>query len=235
MKIMILMMAIWMTVESAQAMELLLSPKPQGNTKTCQSYALAFALGQDAGTAVDIDTTATLRAIELSIRSEIEAIAQAENLSPQNHRVWKKTIEAVTQNRYTLKLQYISELQDFYQKIADATGNRYVGSLALASAIFAKQPVMTSVMRVAGDRYASGHIVTVLGVNLPKGNLSSTRLQPIVLLNSAIKTADKTKNSCQPDDLIGDYRYSASVSLYDDYELKTYAGKYLLMWIEKYR
>ena len=54
-----------------------------------------------------------------------------------------------------------------------------------------------------------------------------------LVLNSAVKSNQKTFNMCSEEITPGDKMYSASVNVTKDYELKNWGGKYLLMWIEK--
>ena len=52
-----------------------------------------------------------------------------------------------------------------------------------------------------------------------------------LFFNSAIKGSGR-KNSCDQNDVQGDYRYKAGLIKTDNFTLKSFGGSYLLMWLE---
>ena len=94
---------------------------------------------------------------------------------------------------------------------------------------------MTSVKKLNDDSYGSGHIVTLLGLTeaVPTNQSIANMDKEFLVLNSAVKSNQKTFNMCSEEITSGDKKYSATVNVTKNYELKDWGGKYLLMWVEK--
>ncbi len=208
-----------------------LNPKPQSYTNTCQSYALAMALIKTGDSKFVVEKTKELREFEIRIRNIIESIAKKDKKSVYSHAVWAKAVTHIAINKYKLKSKTTNDLEEYYRIIEEITGQASVKILGpIMSAVLSQKVVLTSVKRIGENNYGSGHIVALFGVGAATPHKSE--LRSLAILNSAIKVNDKFKNACSIDDKVGDYKYSALVSLVKDYELKKYSGKYKLMWIE---
>ena len=229
---------LWST-HSQAVNELVLDPSPQSTKDTCQSYSIAYSLAHSGLWLEEVDTPKKLRELEQKIRSEIESIAKREKVkNPQidttTHTVWQNAVKIVSSNNLKLKLYYPSSPKAYYQKIMDITGITSADILGVPlSATLVKKPIMTSVTKLNGNTYGSGHIVTLLGLTAADNKPIKNMNKEIMVLNSAVKSNQKTFNMCSEEITSGDKKYSASVNITKDYELKDWGGKYLLMWIEK--
>lgn len=223
---------------SASGIELVLEPNPQTNTDTCQSYALAFVLALGSPEFSDAQTAKGLRALEKRIRLDIDQVAKERGQSIYSHLVWREVVKRVTSGKSQLKMEYIniSEPSYFYQRIYEITGINNAGQLgAMLSSMVVKTPVITSVQAIEGSNYATGHIVTVLGLGEIVNPLQSIPANTVdmLVLNSAVKTKGVRVNMCHPDFELGDYRYQGSAFMAKQYQLKIFTGgKYLLMYLQ---
>ncbi|MBI5792670.1 MAG: hypothetical protein HZA63_14465 [Rhodocyclales bacterium] len=218
---------------SAQAsppVDLILRPRPQSYTDSCQSYGLAFAAASIPGGPLQAGTGKQLRVLEVELRKARDAIAKADGSSPYDHAVWKKALEQVSAGALTLDIQYIADFEAFVDKVESMTGISNAEALGptLAAALV-KLPVLTSVNRIGNDSYATGHVVELMGVS--RGNTSPPGL---AVLNPAVKVgASPEKKTCELDDNVGDTKYQAFVSVERSYALKQFGGKLLFMVVKK--
>jgi hypothetical protein len=219
-----------MSAHGAAPVDLVLRPRPQTYTDSCQSYGLAFAAASVPGTSLPAATGKQLRTLEVELRTARDAIANKDGASPYDHAVWKKALEQVSAGALTLDIQYVSKLEDFVKKVEAATGISNAQSLgATLTAALVKTPVLTSVEKVGNDSYATGHIIEVLGV--ARGNASPPGL---AVLNPAVKVgASPEKKACELDDGVGDTKYQAFASVESAYKLKPFGGKFLFMIVRK--
>ncbi|AGP82997.1 hypothetical protein I533_15210 [Alteromonas mediterranea MED64] len=221
--------------------ELILEPLPQSTSNTCQSYSIAYALAFSGLWHQVIDTPKQLRELEASVRKEINSVVQEHSLkgkkiTPYHHTTWAEAVKRVSSNNLRLTLYYSSTPTEYYQKVSDVTGITSSDILgAPITAALVKKPIMTSVQKLNGDSYASGHIVTLLGLTeaVPVNRPIVKMDKAFLVLNSAVKSNEKTFNMCSEEITSGDKIYSASVNITKDYELKDWDEKFLLMWIEK--
>lgn len=230
-----------LSANSLAVSELILDPSPQSTFNTCQSYSIAYALAYSGLWYQAIETPKQLRDLEVIVRKEINSVVQEQNskgkrITPYHHFTWAEAVKRVSSNNLKLTLYYTSSPTEYYQKISDITGitsSEILG--APISAALVKKPVMTSVKKLNGDSYASGHIVTLLGLTeTVSANKSIANMdKELLVLNSAVKSNQKTFNMCSEEITSGDKMYSASVNVTKDYVLKGWDEKYLLMWIDK--
>lgn len=221
--------------------ELVLDPSPQSTSNTCQSYSIAYALAHSGLWYQAIENPKQLRELEVSLRKEINSVVHEQNsqgkkITPYHHATWVEAVKRVSSNNLKLTLYYPSSPTEYYQKISDITGITSSDILsAPIAAILVKKPIMTSVQKLNGDSYASGHVVTLLGLTetVPANKSIENMDREFLVLNSAVKSNQKQFNMCSEEITSGDKKYSASVNVTKDYELKDWGGKYLLMWIEK--
>ncbi|GAA0374979.1 hypothetical protein GCM10009092_44020 [Bowmanella denitrificans] len=233
-----------LSANSLAISELILDPSPQSTSNTCQSYSIAYALAYSGLWYQAIETPKQLRELEVIVRKEINSVVQEHNsknskgkkINPYLHATWVEAVKRVSSNNLKLTLYYPSSPTEYYQKISDITGITSSDIFgAPIAAVLVKKPIMTSVQKLNGDSYASGHIVTLLGLTeaVPTNKSIANMDKAFLVLNSAVKSNQKQFNMCSEEITSGDKKYSASVNITNDYELKDWGGKYLLMWIEK--
>lgn len=205
-----------------------LDPKPQFSSNSCRAYGLALAIGSLPESPFPVTTAKELRAVERDLQARISSIGGSGSGSG-SHEVWKKAVHEMSSGRLELVLEYPRSYEAFYERVKALTGVIAADRLGTVMTITAgATPVMTSMTKIGGSRYADGHIVTVFGT-------SSQPVTPIPLaiLNPAVKVADKTKLACEVDDVPNDSKWSAAVSIESVYALKPLNGGYLVMWVRK--
>lgn len=221
--------------------ELILDPSPQSTSNTCQSYSIAYSLAHSGLWFEPIETPKKLRELEIIVRSEIDAFVQEQNTSGKkvtsyHHTAWAEGVKRASSNNLKLRFYYPSSRQDYYKKVTDITGISSTNLIATPiSAALVKKPIMTSVTKLNDDSYKNGHIVTILGLaEVASKNSSMEKLEKeMIILNSAVKSNMKIFNMCSEEVTSGDKKYSASVNITNNYKLKDWEGKYMLMWIEE--
>jgi len=205
------------------------APTGQATGHTCQSYALGVALAFKRDPNFRIDTAAQLRTAEQAIRAAIVKEAAGAEV---NHEHIRAGFRAYTGGRYVLKMQDV----DIAQLGAFAAQRSGLSSQAAAPPTFllgsvVKDVILSSATKIGSDSYKSGHIFTILGSD---GGPNSN--QKLLVLNSAVKVKDTTKNSCSdgvPDDP-GPYTASTSWRPSNTIEFKQFtAGKARVWLIEK--
>jgi len=204
----------------------MVAPTGQVTGSTCQSYSLAVALAFKRDPGFSIDTAAQLRSAEQAIRAAIVKEAAG---APVTHDHIRAGFRVYTGGRYLLKMHDV----DIAQLGAFAAQRSGVGSEAATPPTFlmgsvVKDVVLSSATRIGSDRYASGHIFTVLGSD---GGPNSS--QKLLVLNSAMKVRDTTKNSCSdgvPDDP-GPYTASISWRPIATLELKQFSTGKARVWL----
>lgn len=222
-------LALTLLAVEAQAslpVDLVLRPRPQTYTDSCQSYGLAFAAASVPSSPLRADTGKQLRELEVELRQARDAIAKKEGASPYDHGVWKKALELVSAGALTLDIQYVTDFEDFVKKVEGATGISTAETLGTTlNAALVKQPVLTSVETVGNDSYATGHIIELIGVS--RDNSTPPGL---AVLNPAVKVgALPEKKTCELDEGVGDAKYQAFASVERVYKLKQFGGKSLFM------
>lgn len=207
-----------------------LNPKPQYASDSCRSYGLALAIGTLPGTPFPVGTARDLRTSEKNIQARLEAIAKRKkDAKPGDHAVWQAAVAEMSSGKLELVMEYPKNLDAFYQRVRELTGVSNADTLgSLLTIAVGKTAVMTSVTRMGKDNYKSGHIVTLYGV--ASRPVTPT---PLVVLNPAVKVANNTRLACEIDDVPNDEKWSAMASLEPSYELKSFGGSYLLMWLRK--
>lgn len=216
-----------MVANAALPLDVTLRPRPQTYADSCQSYGMALAAASLPGTPLPASTAKELRVSENAIRNARDASVAAGE-TRMSHSVWKKAIEKASGGKLTTKIRYIQLAEDFYSEVEKTTGVSSAGSIgAILSATLLKTPVLTSVESVGKSAYASGHIVTILGLNKGASNPPG-----LALLNPAVKVgAAPEKSTCEFDDGPGDVKYQAFVSLEPVYKLKKFDAGYLFMTV----
>lgn len=230
-----------LSAKSLAINELILDPSPQSTSNTCQSYSIAYAIAHSGLWYEEVETPKQLRELEQIVRSAIDAFVQEpksieDKITPYHHTAWVEGVKRATSNNLKLNLHYPSSPKDYYQKISDITGITSSDILgAPISVALVNKPIMTSVTKLNDDDYLNGHIVTLLGLTeaVPDNQSLANMDKSFLVLNSAVKSNQKTFNMCSDEITSGDKKYSASVNVTMEYELKSWGGKYLLMWIEK--
>jgi len=205
-----------------------LSPTGQATGNTCQSYALGVALAFKRDPLFKVNTAAELRSVELGIREEIKKVSGTNDVS---HDHIKQGFDAYTKGIYKLTFKDVT-IPDVGSEAGRRSG---ITSAALVPANFllgavVKDVVLASATRIDANPYGSGHIFTVLGADGPPNSG-----QRLLILNSAVKVKDKTRNTCTdgvPDDP-GPYTAELSWKSISDINFKPFGGKIRLWFVEK--
>jgi hypothetical protein len=218
----------------AQSLDVVTNPIPQGYTNTCQSYSLAFALARSGVPGFNLNTVGEVRAAEKTVRDAIEAEVRFGE-SAYSHAVWQRAVARLTSNNYKLNRVEFSSFEQFMTEAGSKTG--VTGAATLGSSLsylLSRTPVMTSFTDIGGNTYASGHIVTIFGIERSPAPLSTP--PKLLLLNSAIKGGPAGPGyapACNSPTLPGDLKYTGALRLESTYALKTYGGKFVLFWISR--
>lgn len=204
------------------------TPTGQALSSTCQSYALGLALAFKRDPNFKVDTASQLRAIELAIRTQIEKVAGTASV---NHDHIRAGFESFTGGKYKLVFKDVD-----VASVGDEAGKR--SGVAVANVVpqtfllgaVIKDVTLASATKIGGDSYAAGHIFTILGKDGPPNSN-----EKLLVLNSAVKVRNLTKNMCLdgvPDD---PGSYTAEISWKDgkDITYKLFGGKVRLWFIEK--
>ncbi|MEJ8850164.1 hypothetical protein [Variovorax rhizosphaerae] len=203
-------------------------PTGQALSDTCQSYALGLALAFKRDPDFKVDTAAQLRNIELAIRAQIKKASGTANV---NHAHVQKGFETYTGGRYKLVFKDVAEAQVGAEagKRSGVTSGAAVPPAFLLGVIV-RDVVLASATRIGPYPYGDGHIFTILGKDGPPN--SNERL---LILNSAVKVKDLTRNSCSEDlpDDPGSYTAELSWKPVQDIAFKQFGGKVRLWTVEK--
>lgn len=213
---------------TAAPVDLVLQPKPQSYTDSCQSWGITFAAASAPGTNLPASNAKELRVSEKEFRTIRDAMAKATGQNKFSHELWKQALENASGGLLTLKIEYVKDAETFFTKVEQLTGvsDAQLQSPMLAAALL-KTPVLTSFVKVDASSYATGHIVPLLGIQ--RGNSSPPGL---ALLNPAVKGgASPEKIVCELDDTVGDKAYQAYFSITKQYTFKPFAGGILMMTI----
>jgi len=221
-KIHLLVLIAVLQASPANALGYFLDSKPQSTSNTCQAYSLMMALAFENHDAFQMETASDLRAIEQDFRQKVDSLPG----SSYSHKNWSTALEQYVQGHYVLKRKYYKNELDWRKKVAELTGTGESLNDPTLSALLSKKVVMTSVKSLEGNRYKSGHIVGILGIEKSTNSQATT-----LFFNSAIKGNGK-KNSCDQSDVAGDYRYKAGLIKTNKFQLKPFGINYLLMWLE---
>ena len=204
------------------ALDLFKDTKPQSTGKTCQSYAAALALAAKGDPEFPITTFTELRNIEQRFRLYAESYGNA-----LSHKTWNKAMSDLTGGKYTFDRSYNnSNIVGWLSDVKNATSIESETDLLLSQLSGSDfDVILTSVISLDGSDYATGHIVSVLGV-IGSGIDSNTKL---VAFNSAIKGEHTTGVMCKHDSLPGDEKYSAGIVSSSNFRLKGFPDNYLFM------
>lgn len=208
-------------------LQVALNPKPQFSGNSCRAYGLALAVGTLPASPFPVANAKQLRDAERQMQAKITALGGADGAS--NHEVWRKAVEQLSSGKLELVLEYPATYEAVYTRIRELTKIEAADKLGtLMTIAVGSTPVMTSVLAVGSSSYSTGHIVTVYGVSA-----QPVTPTPLVMLNPAVKIADKTKLACEMDDVPNDSKWSATASLEPKYTLKKFGSGYLVMWVKK--
>lgn len=206
------------------------APEGQSTSVSCQSYALSVALAFRKDPKFTINTAAELRMAEDGIRAEIvKAKGAAAEVS---HEHVAAGFKAYTRGQYLLKAQWV-DLPALGSLAGSVSG---VSSAAGAPPTFllgatVKDVVLTSVVRVGTSKYASGHIISLMGVD---GKADSNRRY--LALNGGIKVEGlPAQMACVDGVPDKPSRYAAGVNWLKSSEVdfKDFGGKYLAWTVVK--
>lgn len=205
-----------------------IKPAGQALGSTCQSYALGLAIAFKRDPGFKVGTATQLRKVELAIRAEIK---KASGTASINHAHVQKGFEAYTGGRYKLVFKDVAEAQ-----VGTEAGKRSgVTSGAVVPPVFllgvaVQDVVLASATRIGADTYGDGHIFTILGKDGPPNSN-----EKLLVLNSAVKVKDLTRNSCTEDlpDDPGPYTAELSWKPVQDIAFKQFGGKVRLWTVEK--
>jgi hypothetical protein len=210
-----------------------LDPAPQEFTDTCQSYSLALAMSFQPSSPYKANTPTELRELERRVRQAMLDSASQNGRTEPVRDDWKAAVESVASSALTVRWQSFSNLDAASHFIADKTGISSASSLGAGlSVALIQTPVIISFTRIAGSQYATSHIVTVFGIDLPPATLADTAHPPMLLVNSAVKFAGGRKNICANEALSDHDPYRAVAALTDDYDLKLFSPPYLVTWVD---
>ena len=175
-----------------------------------------------------VDTASELRATELGIRAEITKIAGA---TPVNHDHIRQGFEAYTKGAYSLTFKDVAQTDvgDEAGKRSGVTSASSVPESFLLGAVI-KDVLLASASQIEGNTYGAGHIFTMLGEDGPPNSN-----QRLLILNSAVKVKDTTKNTCTdgvPDDP-GPYTAQLSWKANSAITFNVFGGKVRLWMVEK--
>lgn len=208
------------------AIDLYKDTVPQAQLDTCQSYSIVLALAAKGDAAFPITDFAAIRRAEADFRK----IANETPGGPFGHDALKLAVAKYTVGAYRLVVEYPgSDIVQWMSRMRalttlDPSADALIGKLAGT-----KFPVaLTSVTKLNQSIY-EGHIVAVLGV-LGSGLNSNTQL---LTFNSAIKGQNGSVNRCEPGTQPGDMRYQAGVVATNNFELKQFSAKYVIMHLDK--
>lgn len=212
----------------AQQTELVFTAPPQAFLNSCQSYSIAVAMGYVPSAPYKAETPQELRDLEQRVYAKLKQIAESKNteIGKLPATDLAASIEFVTSNALTLVSKQFAHLDDAMRFIATETGiSDPAGLGATLSVTLVKKPVLLSFSKVKASSYASGHVVSVFGVQLPPTTMGDSAKPKLLLLNSAVKYAGGVKNACEFNDFPGpqspgDKKYSAVLTLTDDYTLR---------------
>jgi len=217
---------IYVVCGNAHAIDLYSDTLPQAQLDTCQSYAVVLALAAKGDPAFPMTTFAEIRKGEADFRQ----IAAGIPGGPFGHDALKQAVDNYTSGAYRLAIEepgtdivaWLSRVRAL--TTLDGSADALIGKLTGTSF----PVVLTSVTKFGDSSYATGHILSVLGV-IGSGINSSTQL---LAFNSAIKGEGGSVNRCEPGTQPGDERYKAGVVATNNFVLKQFP-KYLIMHLEK--
>lgn len=212
--------------EELKAIDLYKDTMPQAQLDTCQSYSIVLALAAKGDAAFPISDFTQLRKAEADFRK----IANETPGGPFGHDALKQAVAKYTGGAYRLVVEYPgSDIVQWMSRVRALTTLNGSADGLIGQLTGTKFPVaLTSVTRLNQSTY-DGHIVAVLAV-LGSGINSNTQL---LAFNSAIKGQGGSVNRCEAGTQPGDMRYQAGVIATNNFDLKMFSNKYVIMHLEK--
>lgn len=214
------------------AFDVLKDPPSQSTSKTCQSYSIAVGVSLLAQSPYLIDSEETMKDSEGRIRSNLVSICPACTEFDRGH--WQKAISMYSSNQLKLASKEFASHDILYEYLYQNSPIKSKTPLDPALQITIEKPSLgffLSVTSMNGKKYASSHIVTVLGVDAP--NSSKPGHKPALLvLNSGDKNVpDKpfSDTQCIPWPKNKKPKYIGSLSWVTDYTI----NHSRIDWIEK--
>lgn len=224
-------------------MLLTIAPPAQANRNTCQSYVLAAALSMLSTDRTlpwfNINDADSFRTNELEIRkfieNEMRVRLRKQKLEAKDDSIrddWKNVLQRLTFGQYKIEKRTFISHEAMMSFLAERVQVKRKGDVL--SQLLVPHPTtlyFTSVSRIGTTTYKSGHVVIILGVDMPE---HANYAKPALLfLNSFVKGDD---NECLPKEL-ADTKWFGSAGWTDDYEIKFFPGKdgpggYIVNWIE---
>jgi hypothetical protein len=189
-------------------------------------------LGSLIDSPIPVHSARELREAEILLQTRLDQTAiemstVGHRAASGEHVVWQRAVAELSGGKIELIAEYPSSLEAFYARVRELTSTGDVGHLgAVFSSAVVRTPVLTSVTRLGKGSYPLGHIVTIYGLT---GDLVEPT--PIAVLNSAVKVADKTRMACDIGDVANDEKWSAIVSLESSYQLTSFNGCFLILWL----
>jgi hypothetical protein len=218
----------------AGPIDIVLTPSPQEFSNTCQSYSMALAVSFAPNSPFVADTATELRDLEQQIRAALLASAKQGGRTQPIRDDWRAAVEKVTNGVLTVQWKSFDHLDPAIHFVADLTGISNPDALGtVLSVALVKTPAMMSFKRIESSTYATSHIVTVFGVQLPDQSMGDDATPELLAVNSAVQYPGGVKNICAQEDLSDADRYRALTTLTSNYELNLFSGDqpYLITWI----
>jgi hypothetical protein len=174
---------------------------------------------------VPITNFAALRKAEADFRT----IANQTPGGPFGHEALKQAVTKHTFGAYRLVTEYPgADIVQWISRVRALTTLEPTADALIGKLTGTKFPVaLTSVTKFNQSTY-DGHIIAVLGV-FGSGLNSNTQL---LAFNSATKGQGGSVNRCEPGTQPGDMRYQAGVVATNNFELKQFSAKYVIMHLE---
>lgn len=222
----LLSIATCMHCSDLKAIDLYKDTVPQAQLDTCQSYSIILAIASKGDPSFPIANFAALRKAEEDFRS----IANQIPGGPFGHDALKQAVTKYTSGAFRLVVEYPgADIVQWISRVRALTTLESTADALVGKLNGTKFPVvLTSVTKLNQSTY-DGHIIAVLGV-LGSGLNSDTQL---LAFNSAIKGQGGSVNRCEPGTQPGDMRYQAGVVATNNFELKQWSAKYVIMHIER--
>jgi hypothetical protein len=171
----------------AVTFDVLSSPPAQSTSSTCQSYSMAVGVSLLSLSPFPIDSEVTMKEGENRIRAALIKACPSCKEFTRDH--WKTALEAYSSNALTLGSKAFANVQQLYEFLYQNAVITQKAPLDPAFQVSISKPSIgyfLSVTELEGKTYASGHIVTVLGVDAPKASDPGYR-PALLILNSGNK------------------------------------------------
>jgi hypothetical protein len=194
---------------------------------------MALAMTFHPASPFKADTPTELRELERRLRAALKASADSHQRAEPVREDWKAAMEAVSNGQLSIAWKDFAHLDPAMRFVASQTGISNAASLgATLSVALVKTPVMLSFTRIGTSSYATSHIVTIFGIDLPNASMTDSAKPKLLLVNSAVKYAGNVKNICAEGDLSDKDKYRAMATLSNDYDFRLFfPNPYLVTYV----